>query len=569
MASASHWQYAVPVNGENYELDSSKPRSYDDPQINPSSAIRKPLGSQMNGNFRSNVRRNDNADRRNYGKDSGNQLAPRQMLGRMNSDRSGVSDGDSLLELYNNTGNTRKGTSSGQNSRKHSLGDRHDEEELDGSAWIHRDKLAKIESRELEEAGFRVGRHTTNGRSSSRSTSRRGRGSDQYGEDANSDGVSPHEAPLRGDQRRLPSPIPAEEEPADFDEALDFDLRSAEEVVPERTPFVQREAPSVRPGTSRIPLPKNSPAPLPSSFIERDSPLPRSRNNSNAWSNGPEDNISFKYTRRRSHSVGSQVMLDDFGSSREDQSALPSSPIAVPNLSKQSSPSKAKTPNKATPTSGARKNTGNRTASAQQKKRTGSTPSRELAGQRPSSSGNPIRPSTSHKRPEGEAPWIATMYKPDPRLPPEQQMLPTHAKRMMQEQWEKEGKIGKSYDRDFRLVDPHEFPEPRSSSPYNSQQDTQSGAESDEPRERTWPLEPPRLNTNNHEQRPGTGGTEHGGYKITPTVQSPQLSPNGQQRPITGGPIPQTRPPDPIHIPEPPEEKEDKKKGSCACCIVM
>lgn len=28
------------------------------------------------------------------------------------------------------------------------------------------------------------------------------------------------------------------------------------------------------------------------------------------------------------------------------------------------------------------------------------------------------------------------MYKPDPRLPPEQQLLPTHAKRLQQEQWE-------------------------------------------------------------------------------------------------------------------------------------
>ncbi|KAK4975592.1 hypothetical protein LTR28_009234 [Elasticomyces elasticus] len=45
------------------------------------------------------------------------------------------------------------------------------------------------------------------------------------------------------------------------------------------------------------------------------------------------------------------------------------------------------------------------------------------------------------------------MYKPDPRLPPDQQMLPTHVKRMMQEQWEREGKTGSMYNRGIDLLD--------------------------------------------------------------------------------------------------------------------
>lgn len=167
------------------------------------------------------------------------------------------------------------------------------------------------------------------------------------------------------------------------------------------------------------------------------------------------------------------------------------------------------------------------------------------------------------------------MYKPDPRLPPDQQMLPTHAKRMMQEQWEKEGKTGALYDKDFRLVTPHEFTPPRNSTVQDEndegeeeqqQQHTEEKAE-EKP---SWPLAPTKLDTDVPSQRPSTSGTEHGGYKITPTVQSPLASPNIQQRPLgTTGEHPRAS--EVIRIPDPPEEKEgnEKKKSGCACCIVM
>lgn len=58
---------------------------------------------------------------------------------------------------------------------------------------------------------------------------------------------------------------------------------------------------------------------------------------------------------------------------------------------------------------------------------------RSMSAQRPKSrAGLETRPPTAVNRPEGEPPWLATMYKPDPRLPPDQQLLPTHAKRMQQ-----------------------------------------------------------------------------------------------------------------------------------------
>jgi hypothetical protein len=487
------------------------------------------------------------------------------MLGRMNSD--GTNDGDSLFDLYRNDSKARNGAGSGASSRKHSLGERREEEDLDGSAWIHRDKLAKIESRELEQAGFRVGRRRQGTRSTSRSTSRHRKAGEPHVDEAQSDDISPIS---RDERRRLPSPILAEEEPQDEQAPLDHELRTPEEVAADQTKMPDRNGQPLRPGTSRIPLPKYSPAPVPASFIERDSPLTRSRNNSGAWGNTLEDGIVFSKSRERSQSIGSQALLDD----TDQTSEMPNSPT-------QSSPSKAKVPSKATPTSGARKNatTGPRTASTPQKKttRSGSTPLRESPSKRPASSGGMLsRPTTSHKPPEGEAPWIATMYKPDPRLPPEEQMLPTHAKRMMQEQWEKEGKIGYVYDRDFRLVGPHEFPEPKSP-PVKSSSEQQRQPQDDvnekaESRQRapneSWPLAPDRLDTNLHQHRPSTSG-EHGGYSLTPTVQSPQVSPHLQQKPANMAPIPATRPPDPIRIPEPPEEPEKKKKGGCACCIVM
>ncbi|KAF2234409.1 hypothetical protein EV356DRAFT_160854 [Viridothelium virens] len=575
MASTRRWEYAVPVNGENYNFGNQKNYAYEEEPRHSDNTVRKPLGAHPNGNLKSQIWRNDDSDKWNSAKDSGSHLAPRQMLGRMNSDISGTSDGDSFLDYYKGNSETRAGIASGYNSRKHSLAEQNDYEDSDNSGWIHRDKLAKIESRELEEAGLLFGQRTSGSRSNSRSTSRQGRGNDSqfgngYGE------PSPERGPLKEQLRRLPS---AEEDLEEKDEQPDDTYQTSEEIAPEQPHFFHnRETPTTRPGTSRIPLAKKSPTPLPSSFIERDSPLPRSR--ANSLGNTLEDSIALSKIRGRSQSGASQIMLDEFGVSKKqldenDTSSTPASPV-------RSSPTKAKVPNKATPTSGARKNASSRTASAPQKKapRVGSGPNRESPSKRPvSSSGTPARPSTSHNRPEGEAPWIATMYKPDPRLPQDQQILPTHAKRMMQEQWEKEGKTGAVYDKDFGLVAPHQFPPPKTPSPEVPDEEAQDEAQLEENVEEkqddgsggTWPLAPAKLDTELANHRPSTSGTEHGGYKITPTVQSPLASPRAQQRPVIASPenTRQPRPPEVIRLPDPPEEKEEKKKGGCACCIVM
>ena len=138
------------------------------------------------------------------------------------------------------------------------------------------------------------------------------------------------------------------------------------------------------------------------------------------------------------------------------------------------------------------------------------------------------------------------MYKPDPRLPPDQQLLPTVAKRLQQEQWEKEGKFGNVYDTSFRPLSGDGFdppPEPPE-------------APKPEEREAEWPLrapappKSPALSTG----RPGTSG----GYSTMPKIV-------GSPRPTDPLPAPK-----PVRIPEPPETNEKQKEGGCcAGCVVM
>ena len=483
----------------------------------------------------------------------------------MKSDVSATSEEDSFLDYYKGKNGGRNGIGSGYSSRKHSRAESNEFEDTDNSAWIHRDKLAKIESRELQEAGLQIGRHTSASRSSSGSTSRRGRVSDQQLENGYIEG-SPERGIGRDQIGRLPL---AEEEQSEEDERINSEPQTPEEATKEQFQFFHnRETPAVRPSTSRIPLPKNSPLPLPSSHIERDSPLPRSRNNS--LGNNLEDGIALNKIRGRSRSGASQVMLDDFNTLGRRPSETADAGISASPT--RTSPSKAKVPNKMTPISGARKTNNNRAASAPQKKqqRAGSIPNRDSPVKRPVSSGTPSRPPTSHNRPEGEAPWIATMYKPDPRLPQDQQILPTHAKRMMQEQWEKEGKAGALYDKDFRLVNPHEFTPPRNSTTQDEKPENERQTHEKVDEKRTWPLAPTKLDPETPSHRPSTSGTEHGGYKITPTVQSPLTSPSIQQR-TPGASSENPRPPEVIRVPDPHEEKEEneKKKSGCACCVVM
>ncbi|EOD47061.1 putative dna-directed rna polymerase ii subunit rpb1 protein [Neofusicoccum parvum UCRNP2] len=279
------------------------------------------------------------------------------------------------------------------------------------------------------------------------------------------------------------------------------------------------------------------------------------------------------YQRKRGGSVGSQVLLDDasdLGSSNDgDVNSKKNSP-------KSGSPGKAKMPSNKGPNSGKRTTSKSRTGSqGQNKSRTNSgTTARPRTASRPTTA-----------RPEGEAPWIATMYKPDPRLPPDQQMLPTHAKRIAQEQWEKEGKVGNVYDKDFKLLNDHDYSAKRRSTgsmspvyqdpvPEQPQQEAQpvqqvqsrpvdEEVQREEQPRSNWPLDSSEKVEQNG--RPQTAKTEHAGYKTTPTLHTSPTIPNI----TTTVTAPHSPKPETIRVPDPGEKEDEKPKKSACCCVVM
>jgi hypothetical protein len=423
--------------------------------------------------------------------------------------------------------------------------------ELDENNWIHRDKLKEIETREMQEAGFRVGRAS---RSTSRSQSRTRRSRDRRGSEA--------ELVQNGDEhvetRRVVSPIPAEEEEVE-EQYNTWNAPALQEFAPDNDPASPRSNNfGVRPVTSRIPLPRTSGIPVPAAVAERDAPLPRSRASSNNWSG---DAIAVNGARVRSGSVGSQVLLDSpigerqvtppYGHTR-NFSAASASPKSL-----QKSPVKPKAPVKPAPapTAGARK-----TSAAQKTQPKGRQVSGTSPPKRPGTSGGSVpRPTTGH-RPEGDPPWLATMYKPDPRLPPDQQIIPTHAKRMQQEQWNSEGRVGSMYGTDFELLNTDEFKDKRLSQiqPIDIEK-----AQKDE----TWPLPSPTKQPSLEKVETNTNRSpvaDQGAYKLTPTIPQSSRAPSLKLAP----PIASASEPQP-HITRLPEPAEEAKEKKACCCIVM
>jgi hypothetical protein len=146
------------------------------------------------------------------------------------------------------------------------------------------------------------------------------------------------------------------------------------------------------------------------------------------------------------------------------------------------------------------------------------------------------------------------MYKPDPRLPPDQQIIPTHAKRMQQEQWENEGRVGSMYDKEFRLLNNDDLGSKRQSQiqPIDIEK-----AQQDE----TWPLPSPTKPT--LERVDSNTGKEQSAYKLTPTIPQGPRAPSPKMAPPIE-PTPPRR--STTRLPEPQEEEKEKK--GC-CCIVM
>lgn len=379
------------------------------------------------------------------------------------------------------------------------------EDDSERSRWIHRDKLARIESQELQAAGIILPR----ARPASKAGRVRDRSRDHYQNgSARSEQAARHEKIV--------------ESQIDEDEGkinANWDPRSPEEVAADRNYGSWKS----EKGVSRLPLPKNSPLPIPHDYISRDTPVQRKQ--SGGWTGG-EDQISYPKAARNE-------------STPPEDAAIAISPKSN---GADSSPTK-----KATATRKMSVASGNRSASNAARPKSRSGLNGKENSRPPTRSGEP---GPSAKQPEGDPPWLATMYKPDPRLPPDQQLLPTVAKRLQQEQWEKEGKFGTAYDTQFRPMNEEQFHERPNS------QIILDPIETEKPQENNWPLleqaKSPTLSTG----RPGTAG----GYSTMPKIKD--TAPPPSPKPILAL-QPQRQP---LEVQEPPQKK---RSGGCGCCTVM
>jgi len=472
--------------------------------------------------------------------------APRQRLGDLS--RNG-SETDSLLDLYRQQRagfpRTHNGTTNGELAPGIM-----DPEEIDRERWIHRDKLAIIESQEARAAGIKIPQeydvNPYNTGCSAEPYTGRPRDHEQR-----ATSQPRHE----GKRQRLQSQSPTRVESP---EAQVFDdPRTPEEIAAELeeagSPYFQH---GLRASSSRIPLATASPLPVPQTHLERNTPLPRKRGTSG---NYDDETLIYNKSRSRSHSVGSQVLLDDPDLQSEDR--MPAFSEAL-----SSSPQKDTMPSKSQPTSGARR-TSNTThgTTATQKFRSPSANAKGSPSQRPSTRSGPDgRPATAVNRPEGDPPWLATMYKPDPRLPPDQQIIPTHARRLQQEQWEKEGKAANVFGRDFTPLSLNTAEPPTVDHELEHDPPTENGPPHPPEDTSSWPLKPPTSAAETgsvRSARLALGGMAGGnaGYSTIPNVQN---------SPVVGarGNLPQL--PAPMEVHEPVKREKEKEAG-CGCCAVM
>ncbi|EWG47318.1 hypothetical protein FVEG_07458 [Fusarium verticillioides 7600] len=374
----------------------------------------------------------------------------------------------------------------------------------EGSKWIHRDKLARIESEELQAAGIFVPRtrnHSKQRRDRSRSAMRRGTDASENGPRSrkNSTAVEGRNPEIAGES---------------------WDLRTPEEIAEEESNAYFTS--NSHKGGSRIPVAKTRP--------------------------------------------GSAHMMKGFDAMSVNSNHNNSLP-APKRTATDTSPKKA--------TTGPRKTSGpskpGTAATGRPKTRSGSIGN--SISTRPSTRSGELSP--GNKAPEGDPPWMINSYKPDPRLPPDQQLLPTVARRLQQEKWEKEGKFGDVYDKDFRPLNDNEFGKPDQADQAEKSEETDEKQREASPPEGEWPLklEPTKSPT----QRAG-------GYSTMPKISDkPQNSPlpsprtplssnapNAPQAPAQeqSKPEPSTERPAQQH-PQQPQPAEDDSKGGCGCCVVM
>ena len=501
-----------------------------------------------------------------------------------NESRSG-SEADSLLELYGHPRSVgeRSVANSIEREREPPRDETYlDDEDPEHSRWIHRDKLAIIERHEMQKAGIELPPRPA--RSASKSKSRK---EPSYNVP---DLPSQETETLERKKRRTRSPV-RQDDAGEETLVNDFDIRTPEEIAADQymdSPSNIYRQPDLRKSSSRIPLPRSSPMPIPQEHIEREAPLPRKRGGSGT---AEENGILYNRVRSRGNSVGSQALLDD-------PEPTPNTPTPNSRPVSRDSPTKSKVSNNR-PVHSRKPSITNTTPNLQSRSRNPSianslrTPS---FVQRPKSrSGLEPRPATAVNRPEGDPPWLASMYKPDPRLPPDQQILPTHAKRLDQEKSERERK-GSAQQ---RLDDKAPAQLPREFSPLaehtvnglqpsSRDQDESTMQERPSPQKQSeWPLSvapPPMGQQKPKPASPGLAvpdGSQHAGYSTMPRVKQNGSPVNSQVVGTSNNP----KPLDPFEkekmeraekekggggggVTEKGKEEKVKEKG-CGCCVVM
>ncbi|ORY71349.1 uncharacterized protein BCR38DRAFT_453913 [Pseudomassariella vexata] len=391
----------------------------------------------------------------------------------------------------------------------------------ENSKWIHRDKLARIESEELQAAGIILPKPRAQSRP------RRERSTEKMNGHRRTTDASDGQPLPRSRKNSTLAPVESTPEM----ETNGWDFRLPDEIAEDPGDYWVKPEPT---GTkvSRIPIPKASPVPIPVDHLERDTPLPRKQGGL-----VPDEGFSLTMPKARSRSSSIPAL--------EEATKVQPAKRAVTEGS----------PKKKATTNGPRKPSA---AAKQGSTRTRTGPSRDSGcstnGARPNTRSGDLSP-ISKSAPEGEPPWMISAYKPDPRLPPDQQLLPTVARRLQQEQWEKEGKFGNIYDREFRPLNDEGYlrpPELQKPAPTS---------EDDKEKHDEWPLRPEAKSPTS--SRPGTSS-----YSTMPRIQDkPVASPLASPR----SPHVPTMPSQITRIPDPPQESREKesKRGGCGCCLVM
>lgn len=408
----------------------------------------------------------------------------------------------------------------GRGDQPHKRSKEHAELSDEESKWIHRDKLAKIESEELQAAGIIL----PHPRSRSRPRRERSQSSTKRM------GPDNYTRSRKNSSHTLEPKTPETSAALNGADDTDADIPA-------------------RPLTgSRIPVPKKSPLPISASQSRENSPEEQDKRIDPARTRPRSNSATLK-------SLEPSATLKAQPAKRAATDISPKKPaVTVPR--KPSAPSKTIPPEargKVKPKSkngsnGSSSNTRPSTRSGERELNTGSWGSKPM---------------------EGEPPWMISAYKPDPRLPPDQQLLPTVAKRLQQEKWEQEGKFGTVYDKDFRPLTDEGFLSPPATMPSSST-DNIIKQEVEKPDE--WPLRSPEA-----PKSPASIGRSST-YSTMPKIQdkpasSPLPSPKPPSQPVMPSPPPRPQPPQITRVPDVSEKEEPKvtkkKGGGCGCCIVM